>query len=141
MKKFTIATILILAPLMFTNTTFADSKNHQDNGNNMSAMDMSKMKTHMDKMQSIMKQSHNTKDAKKQQELMQAHMKEMMQGMEMMNNTMMQHGEGHVMNGKNMKDSNDVAMKKRQDAMDKRMMMMQKMMKHMMDQQSMMMNK
>jgi len=138
MNKIAITTVLIFLLLMFTGLVLADSKHHQDKDDKTSVMAMSEMKSHMDKMQSLMKQAQNTKSTKKQQELMQAHMKEMMQGMDIMNNMTMQAGVGHEMNGKSMMDSNDIAMKKRQDSIEKRMAMMQQMMRHMMDQQSMM---
>lgn len=93
---------MLLVPLFFITTSlaYADDSHHKDSGSNASSMDMSNIQVHMDKMQSLMTKVSNTKSEKERQALMQEHMKEMNQSMEMMNGMMTEQTEGHMMQGK-----------------------------------------
>lgn len=88
------------------------------------------MQQHMDKMHATMKKARHAKDASERRSLMHEHKQEMHKAMDKMQGMM--GGEGSGMSA--------MPMEKRMEKMEAGMGMMQKMMKHMMDQQSMMMD-
>ena len=106
---------------------------------NVWMIDQAEMKKRMKKMQALMHEAHATNDMQRRKELMQQHMTEMRDMMNMMQGGMeMKHGSGMKPKVKQEKwDGRD--MMKCHEMMEERMDLMQKMMGQMMEQQSLMM--
>ncbi len=120
------------AMLLLSTAAFADEAHHaaQNKGavEPTSGMQQPEMMSKMDmsKMQKTMEKIHNTQDPKARQALMKQHMKEMHQGMKMMQGVAPEKS-GELGGAPSMK-----SMMKRHQMMEQRMNMMQEMMNQMM---------
>lgn len=127
MKK--LAPVLIMSVMFVTPVVAEKGHDHGNgkgqtmNGKMMTQEQMMAMQAHMQKMQATMKDIMQETDPEKRNKLMQVHMEQMQNGMQVMN-----HGKAKPMKPMNMED--------RMGMMEERMGMMQMMMGQLMEHES-----
>ena len=127
----TLAKVIMITAVM-SGPVFADSHHPHGTANKgggmmgmMSHEQMQAMHQHMEEMQALMANIQQESDPEKRKALMQAHMKDMQEGMQMMG------GQGGM--GSGSKDMSSMGMEERMGMMEKHMSMMQMMMGQMME--------